>query len=241
MGYISREKNGLTVEKVFWALDHYIFERFFNQMKVFIIPLSDSEKYTPQDMNCINKCIAPDRDVHHNLKKPSDKEFISTLVSGEQIYMMYYPHEIQQQQQQNHPSQSEISLNKSIVSEIDSSSIGIKSNNDNLRFSSSSSSSSSSSLDKRLIILGSQRPLYNSIVDINQIDTFQESLFSMGEPSLRLALMVYHAMIHIKTDMSLPEESTRGHSNNFLEQFVNYTPSALFGHYMFPPLTVDDG
>ena len=257
MGYISREKNGLTIESVFWALDHFIFEKFFTheEIKVYIVPLNINKEYTMVDMEYINKCLIPDRDDHHNLKKPSDKEFISSLVSGKQVFMMYYPYEIQQQQQSPSPPQlspfpkknpvqlktplhPELSLTKSIVSEIDSSSIGIKSN-DNLQL---ETTSSSSSLDKRLIILGSQRPLYNSIVDINQIDTYQESLFSMGEPALRLALMVYHAMIHIKTDMSLPEESNknRGHSNEFLEHFVNYTPSALFGHYMFPPLTIDD-
>ena len=272
MGYISQQKNGWTIENVFWALDGFIFESFFTQksrqkeLQVFIVPLNDNDTFTQSDIENINRCLTPDRDNNHKLKKPSDKEFISTLVSGKQVFLMYYPDEIlQQQQQQQQPPplppvpqagdtssspdsiknpvqlrsvlHPELSLNKSVVSEIDSSSIGIKSNN-NLRL----GTSSPASLDKRLIILGSQRPLYNSIVDTNQVERYQENLFSMGQPSLRLALMVHHAMIHIMTDISSAEEfsTNRRHSNDFLEQFVNYTPSVLFGHYMFPALTIAD-
>ena len=244
MGYISRQKNGLNIEIVFWALDKFVFDNYFSQKKVFIIPVEFNVTYSNEDFEKISKCISQDRDFNHNLKNPSDKEFISTMVSPSnpnEIYLMYYPLEITKQMDPTTPAKREVlfqdvqlktgdplPLNKSVVSELDSSSIGIQSGiSPNLQV--------VGNLDKRLVVLGSQRAMYNSVVDTYQIDRCQENLHSMGEPALRLSLMTFHAMLHLKT---ASEYNT--HSNEFLKEFINYTPSVLFGHEMFPLMTIAD-
>lgn len=257
MGYISREKrNGLNIESIFWLLDKFVFDSFFSsniEIEVFIVAIDIKKSYDPKEIELITKCISPDRDLHHRLKNSNDKEFISTLVSGNKVYLMYYPSEVMIEMQpkpQHIPNNDfndiqlksklvpDLSINKSVVNELDSSSIGVNSiSNSNLLL----TTTNSAALDKRLIVLGSQRALYNSVVETHQIDMCQENLHSMGEPVLRLALMTFHAMIHIKTAMvSSSSSSSRSHSNEFLKQFVNHIPSVLFGHYMFPPMTIND-
>ena len=44
-------------------------------------------------------------------------------------------------------------------------------------------------------------------------------------------------MLHVKTNMSANNDNSE-HDGHFIKEYLNYTPSALYGHCMIPPLTL---
>ena len=251
MNYIARHNlNGLTVEDSFWAIDKYIFDSFFDQEKRVNNQkfhfVSVTEDAFPSE--AVKAALRKDRDEANNLKSPTDREFLSTLVSGDEVFIVFFLPELSLILTSARTSSSEpakvnvntqldtvlnrgLSLNKSVISGLDANAIGVHTTSDNLL-----------GLDKRLVVLGSQRALYNTVVDTQSLNMFNTNLHGMGVPSLNITLMVFHAMLHVKCDLKhsgLARESNR-HGNDFLTEFINYTPSVLFGHAMFPPLSIDD-
>ena len=279
MGYAAEKfKEGMNVEQCFWAINRFIFEGVFDSKKIFFIPLPNNSvevatppsasddryrynkrngyHYDSNQWTIIKKALEKDRDPQHRLKNPSDKEYISTLVSGDKVYIVYFPSELSMEiQNQTPPTGRErgqeqrrtrsrpipgddiqlrtgsvsqgLCFSDSIVSELDSTAIGVKSDDDG-------KSLCSGILDKRLVVLGTRRPLYNGCIDTDTVDVFQANWHGMGMATLHLTLLLFHVMVHLKSD----DDDNAGHSNKFLREFINYTPSVLFGHYMFPPLTI---
>ena len=255
MNYIARYNlNGLTVEGSFWAIDKYIFDSFFeqekqvNNKKFHFVSFTAETTFSEEKMSMVKTALYKNRDEANNLKSPIDREYLSTLVSGDEIFVVFFLPELSLILTTTHISRnstvssnadaqldaslnSNLSLNKSVISGLDTNAIGIHTTSDNLL-----------RLDKRLIMLGSQRALYNTVVDTQFVNMFNTNLYGMGIPSLNITLMVFHAMLHIKCDLKHNGLSidTNRHGNDFLTEFINYTPSVLFGHAMFPPLSIDD-
>ena len=86
------------------------------------------------------------------------------------------------------------------------------------------------------------------LIDIDSLNKFNSKLYNFNQILLNLSLIVYHAMLHIKCDVSSSLQSTttpttptaahREHDSLFMKQFLNYTPSVLFGHPLIPQFTL---
>lgn len=91
--------------------------------------------------------------------------------------------------------------------------------------------------DKRFIILGSERPLFNTTVKTSQMKNLNETLHNVGEELLNYSLIIFHALLHFKCFIEHGDES-KDHDTAFILEYINYTPSALFGHHLLPPVTI---
>lgn len=295
MNYIARYNlNGLTIEQCFWTIDRFIFNNYFNYLKInnnkiySFIPISSNVEHEEARSDFLKSILHKHRDIYNNLKFPVDKEYISTLVSGDNIYIAYFIEELllfsknteekknycnnYNRKNDNHNQDQEtkenkdknnldenklsddnynsslnldvqlqrklhptLSLSNSIVNGIDTNSIGVSLSSENLL-----------NLDKRLVTLNSHRILYNVIVDTRLLNTFNSNLYGMGTTSLNITLIIFHAMLHIKcdlqnnNDMSYNNDNNNNHSGTFLSEFVSYTPSVLYGHAMFPHISLDE-
>ena len=97
-------------------------------------------------------------------------------------------------------------------------------------------------LDMRSMVIGTQRPLYNTIVDTGTLNEFNCSLYGFGSNVLDITLVLVHAMCHLKCDIETnnlyQRTGAKKHGYHFVKQFVNFVPSALYGHRCFPLLTI---
>lgn len=89
--------------------------------------------------------------------------------------------------------------------------------------------------DKRYHILTNKRPLYNNLVNIEPLNQFNSNLYRFSPMLLNLSLIIFHAMLHIKRDINNENNYIyREHDKLFIKEYLNYTPSVLFGHSMIP-------
>ena len=96
-------------------------------------------------------------------------------------------------------------------------------------------------IDKRQLILQNKQPLYNTLVDMRVFNKLNSTLFRFNPALLNLSLIIFHAMLHIKRDIDNDNtnyDSYYPHDSLFTMQYISFTPSALYGHTMLPPLTL---
>ena len=271
----NNNNNTLTVEKVFNLLDQYIFEGYFQNLKkqyliefVKINYYDDGDDYSSEQIRILKQALEKDRSYNFKLLYPENNEHVSVLVENNRIFLVYFFQELQEivklettttSTTTTTPTNSEdfqfyyygklhpiLSLNKDIIGNPDINSIKIFNNEkDN-----SLNISSNFIKDKRHNILGSRRTLYNTLIDIDSLNKFNSKLYNFNQILLNLSLIVYHAMLHIKCDVSsssLQSTTTtttptpaahREHDSLFMKQFLNYTPSVLFGHPLIPQFTL---
>ena len=252
-GTSRSNQNGLSMEDTFWNIDKYIFGDFFRfytsekKISVNFVLVSKSEPLESQldkdSASLFRLIISQDRDETYQLRQPKDQEYISTMMQNDKIYLTAFQEEMWQlwaDAKQSKKSErghlncgGDISLSHSIVNRVDNNLIGVRWSDDNTL--------STQSVDRRVLTLGSRGTLYNTVVRNDILEEFDGNLFGMGLGPLRMTLILYHAMLHLKCDIALLSLQSHIHDHNFINEFINYTPSVFYGHHLFPPLTIADG
>ena len=270
MNFISRYGlNGMFVNEAFWIIDKYIFGGFFENLskefKFEFINLSKQHisSYNELQLKVLTEAMSCDRDLSTmELKNVHDKEYISTLVFGRVIYIFYFESELSSVINNNNSNDNNdnniqlergslhnsISTGKSIIGEVDLNSLNIQSNSNSFSIRNQEQKQQFQHLkDKRLTILGSRRTLYNNLVSVDQLNSFNSQLYGMGSAWLNFTVIIFHAMLHIKYDMKYDSNKShesvcnnKRHSHKFLNEFIGFTPSVMYGHSMLPIMTLDD-
>ena len=248
-----------NVEQLFWKLDHFIFEEYFATLKkseIYIFEFVDVDFFvatcTPEQCSILNIALSKDRDENFKFLYPPNKEFISSTVTDKTICLVYFGKElhniinqanIDKNKSDYHFSDaklhSALSLNNDVIGA--SNSVNVNMSKDTLDI--------SDIKDKRHYILGNKRPLYNNLVDIIPLNKFNSSLYKFSPTLLNLSLVIFHAMLHVKKDIFIIMNNNNDKNNHdnsdhchhdflFTKEYLNYTPSALYGLSMIPPLTL---
>lgn len=253
MNYVARNNlDGISIDQTFWIIDSFIFEGFFqnfftsNKLTISFIPLSIhqplEEQYTNEGnfWDFLRSTLNKSRNSDYTLARPLEKEYISTAVAYNTIYILYFLEEMKHIIAQKSPNiifekppdlqlkqQQHSSLSQNIVG--DQSFIGIK----------TGENKQIQAVDKGVLFAGSTEVFYNTIVDVHLVDSFDENLYGIGEAQLNITMILYHAMLHLKMNLTQQEGGSLGHdSRSFINEFINYTPSVLYGHFTLPQLTV---
>lgn len=247
MNHLARNNlNGLSINQTFWNIDSFIFENFFynlftvNNVKISFIPLSTHQplenQYTGNFLDIVRIALGKTRNPDYSLARPKEKEYISSFVeySNNTIYVLYFPEELKDILGQQSPrivvnedlqlNHHHSSLSHNIVG--DGNIIRIK----------SGENKQIETIEKGVL---SGDIFYNTIIDANLINAFDHNLYSIGEAQLNVTMILYHAMLHLKIDLSKPNNTDLGHGRSFINEFINFTPSVLYGHFTWPTLTVN--
>ena len=262
INYTSNIANSLeinyNVNDLFWQLDTFIFHNYFYNLKnnekyIFeFVNVANLEKneYTAQQLDILNMAFFKDRNEQYKLFYPHHKEYISTLIMNNRIFLVYFEKELYLISNTNnnnsnnnkndfqfsdgklHPA---LSLNNSVIGNTDLDIIKLEKGKDDdvLNF--------PTIRDKRQIIIKNTKPLYNTLVDLVTLNKLNSSLYKFNPLLFNLSLIIFHAMLHIKRDITANNNNydpSFPHDNSFLKEYINYTPSALYGHPMIPPLTL---
>lgn len=260
--YMNRiaERGVTSLVDAFWVADEHIFEGYFRERynrggKFHFIPLNKdaypptySSSYSPAERYLLNETLSRDRDAKNNLSNPSDKEYASALFDAatNSILLVYFPDEIAAIMSNSnmnndsnniyspyvHPS---VDMNRSVIGTLDASAVGVTINQHHQLY--------PTHLDLRRAVLGTQRPLYNTIVDTRVWNEFNSTLYGHGASTLNISLILVHVMCHLKCDIetnNVCRREKRHHGYEFVERFVNLLPPALYGHPACPLLTIFD-
>ena len=228
-------KGGLSIIDLYRNLDSYIFKDSIgeyakrNNLEVKIIPIPFVEKNETENIN---------------------KEYVSMTIENNEIIIKYSPNQlsracnndddekenntndhqrIQPDIQMGGNSRSEcLAMNNSVVDQIENKAIYV-----NI----SDKSKLIKNADKRFIILGSERPLFNTTVFTSTLKNLNSTLHNVGEPLLNFSIVIFHAMLHFKCFMETNDYSYN-HDINFIQELINFTPSAIFGHPLLPPVSI---
>ena len=240
-----------SVTELFWQLDKYVFNNYFLLLKEqYIFEFEDvnlEKNYTKEQFNIIKRTLNKNRNEAFKLLYPHHKEYISTNTIDNRIFLFYFNDELikiinhnnnyktvnedlQFNYKQIHPN---LSFNKDFTGEIEMNVVNV--NENSLEF--------SNLVDKRQLILQNKKPLYNTLVDIEILNKLNSTLFRFSPVLINLSLIIFHAMLHIKQDINnkhnnMEYDSNSPHDSNFMKEYLNFTPSALYGHDMIPPLTL---
>ena len=255
-----------NVENLFWHLDKFIFHHYFHNHREngkYIYEFSNVDfktfEYTNIQLDIIKKAFTKDRNEYYNLLYPHNKEFISTLILENRIFLFYFENELynisnnttsgnnfdhnaisnkmdfQFSDGKLHPA---LSLNNNVIGNPDLDIIKLNSGENIFDF--------PNVRDKRQLIIQNMKPLYNSLVDLTTLNKLNSTLYKFNPILLNLSLIIYHAMLHLKIDIENGVTNNIGHKYDptcphdalFLKEYINFTPSALYGHPMIPPLTL---
>lgn len=250
-----------SVTELFWQLDKYIFNNYFLSFKLkeqYIFEFEDvnlKKNYTKEQFSIIKRTLNKNRNEAFKLLYPHHKEYISTNVINNRIFLFYFNDELikiinydnnnnnnhkadlQFDYKQIHPN---LSFNKDFTGEIEMNIIKLNEGENNVD---KNSLEFSNLVDKRQLILQNKKPLYNTLVDIKILNKLNSTLFRFSPVLINLSLIIFHAMLHIKQDINnkhnnIEYDSNSPHDSNFTKEYLNFTPSALYGHAMIPPLTL---
>ena len=244
----NNENINYNVDELFWNLDTFIFDKYFlnlqnnNYIFEFVNVDFKSNVYNKNQLHIIQKALFKDRDHNLDFITPSNKEFISSLIKDKNIYLIYFQKELYNIINKDNKNKKNISdlqfstgtihptfsFNNNIIEESDSNSVNVKMDKNVLNI-------SENLKDKRYHILTNKRPLYNNLVNIEPLNQFNSNLYRFSPMLLNLSLIIFHAMLHIKRDINNENNYIyREHDKLFIKEYLNYTPSVLFGHSMIP-------
>ena len=259
MSHVAHNNDGLNIENVFSFIDNYIFDNYFEKLQQtyyieFVNITYNINGFSSEQTRILKEALQKDRNYYFKLLYPEYNERISTLVEkkSKRIFLIYFHEEIKEiikietNNNNNNDNNNDfqlscdklhpiISLDKDIIGPSDRNSIKVFEESEN------NSLDISTFKDKRHDILGSRRTLYNTLIDLDSLNKFNSRLHNFNQSLLNLSLIVYHAMLHIKCDVSsldVDNSTFRQHDSHFMKQYLNYTPSVLFGHPFIPPFTL---
>ena len=243
-----------NVTELFWQLDKYIFNNYFLSLKdQYIFEFEDvdlKKNYTEEQLSIIKQTLSKNRNDSFKLLYPHHKEYISTNIIDNRIFLFYFDDELQKIINYNNDNKDvnkdlqfsyklihpNLCFNKDVTGEIEMNAIklnGGENKDSSLEF--------SNLVDKRQLILQNKKPLYNTLVDIEILNKLNSTLFRFNPVIINLSLIIFHSMLHIKRDINndnIEYNSNSPHDLNFMKEYLNFTPSALYGHAMIPPLTL---
>ena len=122
-----------------------------------------------------------------------------------------------------------LSTNKSVIDQIDNKGLCVGVSDDGKKL---------INKDRRFVVLGAERPLFNTTVEISALNSLNNCLYNIGDIVLNYTIIIFHSMLHLKCFIDSNTDYGRDHDEKFLFQLINYTPSALFGHSLLPPVTL---
>lgn len=231
---LSKFQSDLNFKNIFEYINVNIFNNYFNAYHVNFCPLEKAQNNNYSDI--LLDILKIDRYENNRLKYPEDNEYISYIVNYNVIDIFYFPEEIsnlektipQSDRQNIHlaypPKFSQYKGN--IVDNLDINSIHVNINEKNDLVSS----------DRRFVVLGAHRPLFNSTIDTSVVNHFNSTLYGVGQSLINISLIIFHAMLHIKCE--LEHKNHRKHTDGFLNEYINFLPSVLFGHALLPRVTI---
>ena len=260
--YMSNTANSndisYNINSLFWQLDEYIFNKYFLTLKdkysyIFeFVNVQQNNTYSENQLKLIQEIFLKDRNEHYKILYPHQKEYISTQILKNRVFLMYIEKElyhicknyvttnnnsndIQFSSEKLHPA---LCLNNSVIGNTELDTFKMEKdniNNDTFNF--------PLDRDKRQIIIKNTKPLYNTLVDVDILDKLNSTLYKYNPALFNLSLIVFHAMLHIKKDIinqTSTYDPSSPHDELFVKEYINYTPSALYGHPMIPPLTLSN-
>ena len=233
--------NGIDIDKTFWCIDKYIFEGFFTnyiekyKLNISFVPLSLNVSLENQYQNeknflkIVNYILNKTRNPDFSLSQPRDKEFISSGIVDKVIYILYFPEEINliAKGKLSHQSDVDIQLNH----KYDFNNLVT---NDNVLHVESSQENIVKPTKKTYY---NGEVLYTTIVEAGMINDYDHSLYSVGQVATNISIVLYHAMLHLKIALVGGNEDMK-HDDSFVNDFINYTPSVLYGHFTLPIMSI---
>ena len=246
---LSKYNANLKFIDIFNFIDKFIFDGFFQKnikRNVKVYSLEDKE-----NAEKVNHILLKDRHPHsYELKQPENKEYVSYDINDNDINLYFFPKEfidnINNNNNQNNnnifdnnnfnniqllkpPLIPSVTSNDNVVNKLDTSVINVNIKNDQFVCS-----------DRRFVVLGAQRPLFNTTVDMTTVNHFNNaSSYGAGGPGIvNISLIIFHCMLHLKCEFDDDKKDHKNHTDEFLNEFINFLPSALFGHPLLPKVTM---
>lgn len=224
----------------------------------------ENNTYTDEQYDIIKRVLHKNRNNNFKLLYPHHKEYISIAIINNRIFLVYFEDELYKivnydyNNKNNNDNKdfqfcekqihSNFSFNNDVTGEVEINVVNLKKNNmttssnrNNNNNSKNDSLELSDIVDKRQLILQNKKPLYNTLVDIEILNKLNSSLFRFNPVFLNLSLIIFHAMLHMKKDIINNDNNYDPcfpHNSFFMKEYLNFTPSALYGHAMIPPLTL---
>ena len=234
INYLSlgcRNSQGLNFTDIFHNIDYYIFNNYFKEYakhnKLDIIVISNNNN------NVINN------------GDNENKEYVSIVIEGNKIVARYVPEvlirvcEDSNNNNNNNNNQrndmqltnnlhSHLSKNKSLIDQLDNRGMFVKFSPNKRRLIND---------DRRFVILGSERPLFNTTVITPALNNLNNTLHNIGAAPLNFSIPIFHAMLHLRCFIETGSYSL-DHDVRFIQELLNFTPSVLFGHSLLPNVTI---
>ena len=228
---------GLNFLDIFHNIDRYIFDNYFKEyvqnhnLEMKVVPILDNKN-------------------NHNLDNniegyDSNNEFVSIVLENDKIIARYNQRDLSRvctnerinnengnnnnnpnDVQLTNPLHPHLSKNKSLIDQIDKRGVFVNFNNRRLV-----------NEDRRFVILGSERPLFNTTVFTSSLNNLNDALHNTGAPPLNFSITIFHAMLHLKCFLE-KGNYCYDHDVNFISELINFTPSVLFGHFLLPPVSI---
>lgn len=245
MSYINRISNGLTFNNIFENIDRFIFRNYFSDYRNnnninYIVKFLTKSSGDHSEMDKF--ILSTNRHLNTlNLQCPENKEYISIAYYDNIIYLYYFPDELTQISiTRNHKTEKcndiqiinkhpDICNNSNVINQIDNKGVPIGLSPDG---------STLVNLDRRFVVLSAERPLFNTAPNIYSLDGLNKVLYGVSQQIVDFTIIIFHAMLHIKCFLETKNSFCMDHNEDFINQFINFTPSALFGHSLFPPVTL---
>ena len=233
--------DGIRLSNIFHNLDYYIFNGFFEKYM----------KYNNLQLEIIDDptCMVDDESRQRN------REFVSIKMEGGNKIVTRFASKVLQSvcssenkenffnsndndsnnnnnqndiQLDNNKLHSHLSKNKSLIDQLDNRGIFVNFSSNNSRL---------INQDRRFVILGSERPLFNTTVFTSDLNNLNNALHNMGASLLNYSLVIFHSMLHLKCFIETGNYSF-DHNVTFIQELINFTPSVLFGHFLLPPVSI---
>ena len=233
-----------------------------NQYIIEFVNVNLEYNYSEEQYKIIKSALYKNRNKDLKLLYPHHKEYISITIRENRIFLVYFEDELykiinhnddydmskKDFQFQDGKIHSDLSFNKDFTGEVEINALNLVNNSNNNNNNNNNNDDDenvfefSNLVDKRQLILQNKKPLYNTLIDVNILNKLNSTLFRLNPVLLNLSLIIFHAMLHIKRDIVVIDnynyDSCFPHDSFFMKEYVNYTPSALYGHAMIPPLTL---
>ena len=244
-------KDGIRLSNIFYNIDYYIFNGFFEKYMKY----NNLQLEIIDDPNCM---------VDEYESRQRNREFVSIKMEGgnKKIVARFVSKALQSvcsaetkenffsnnnnnnnndkdfSNNNNNNNQNDIQLdnklhnhlskNKSLIDQLDNRGIFVNFSSNNSRL---------INQDRRFVILGSERPLFNTTVFTSELNNLNNALHNTGASLLNYSLVIFHAMLHLKCFIETGNYSF-DHNVTFIQELINFTPSVLFGHFLLPPVSI---
>ena len=207
--HLSKYNASLKFIDIFNLIDKFIFDDFFQNSKRTIRVYSLDEK----NASSVNQILSQDRYSHnyYKLKQPEDKEYISFLINDEDasINLYFFPREfINESSSSGNNNNEEEDINNTHIQLLKSPRIPTFTSNDNIVDDNLNNvinvnikNDQFICSDKRFVVLGAQKPLFNTTVNTDAMNLFNNASYGVGPGVINISLIIFHGMVHLKCEL----------------------------------------